>query len=75
MATPTFGGLLQDNERVKVRGEKGLDEFGLQIYSLGDVEEDVEELLPGKHYMTSSCIYTYTGKFCCKNTRYCLLKN
>lgn len=60
MATPTFGGLLQDNERVKVRGEKGLDEFGLQTYSLGDVEEDVDEYLPGKHFESSSCIYTYT---------------
>lgn len=60
MATPTFGSLLHDNERVKVRGEKGLDEFGLQTYSLGDVEEDVDEFLPGKHFQTSACIYTYT---------------
>lgn len=62
MATPTFGGLLQDNERVKVRGEKGLDEFGLQTYSLHDVEEDMEDF-PGKHFVSSSCIYTYTGEF------------
>ncbi len=61
MATPTFGGLLQDNERVKVRGEKGLDEFGLQTYSLGDVEEDVDEY-PCKHFQSSACVYTYTGR-------------
>jgi trafficking kinesin-binding protein 1 len=61
LATPTFGGLLHDNERVKVKGEKGLDELGLQMYSLNDVEEDVEDLLPGKHFDASSCIYTYTN--------------
>lgn len=62
LATPTFAGLLHDNERVKVRGEKGLDEFGLQIYSLGDVEEDVCEDLPSmKNFGSmSQCIYTYT---------------
>ncbi|XP_070496989.1 trafficking kinesin-binding protein milt-like isoform X3 [Chironomus tepperi] len=60
LATPTLDGLLHDNERVKVRGEKGLDEFGLQIYCLGDVEEDVEELPSLKHFEPSSCIYTYT---------------
>ncbi|CAH1710267.1 unnamed protein product [Chironomus riparius] len=60
LATPTLDGLLHDNERVKVRGEKGLDEFGLQIYCLGDVEEDVEELPSLKHFDSSSCIYTYT---------------
>lgn len=59
MATPTFAGLLLDNERIKVRGEKGLDEFGLQTYSLGDVEEDADDF-PGKHFSSSSCIYTYT---------------
>ncbi|KAG5676818.1 hypothetical protein PVAND_006625 [Polypedilum vanderplanki] len=61
LATPTFGGLLHDNERVKVRGEKGLDEFGLLTYSLGDVEEDVEELPSMKNFeSTSQCIYTFT---------------
>ena len=60
LATPTLDGLLHDNERVKVRGEKGLDEFGLQIYSLGDVEEDVEEFPSLKHFESSPCIYTYT---------------
>lgn len=43
-----------------MRGEKGLDEFGLQIYSLEDVEEDYVDL-PGKHFDAASCIYTYTN--------------
>lgn len=38
LATPTFGGLLQDNERIKVRGERKLEDLGLQMYSLADVE-------------------------------------
>lgn len=61
LATPNMENILLDNERVKVRGEKGLDEFGLQMYSLGDVEEDADDLLPGKHFDASSCIYTYTN--------------
>jgi trafficking kinesin-binding protein 1 len=38
MATPTMGGLLQDNERIKVRGERKLEDLGLQMYSLSDLE-------------------------------------
>lgn len=54
-----MSGLLHENERVKVRGEKGLDELGMQLYSLADVEEDIEDH-PGKQFGSSSCIYTYT---------------
>lgn len=38
LATPTMGGLLQENERIKVRGEKKLEDLGLHMYSLSDVE-------------------------------------
>lgn len=38
LATPTMGGLLQDNERIKVRGERRLEDLGLQMYTLSDVE-------------------------------------
>lgn len=38
LATPTMGGLLQDNERIKVRGERKLEDLGLQMYSLSDLE-------------------------------------
>lgn len=55
-----MSGLLHENERVKVRGEKGLDELGMQLYSLADVEEDIEDL-PGKQFESSPCIYTYTN--------------
>lgn len=51
---------MQENERVKVRGEKGLDELGMQLYSLSDVEEDIDDL-PGKQFDSSRCIYTYTN--------------
>lgn len=59
LATPTFGGLLQDNAHVKVRGERRLEDLGVQMYSLSDLEEDIEEH-PGKQFEQSSCIYTYT---------------
>lgn len=38
LATPTMGGLLEDNERIKVRGERKLEDLGLHMYSLADVE-------------------------------------
>lgn len=38
LATPTMGGLLEDNERIKVRGERRLEDLGLQMYSLSDLE-------------------------------------
>lgn len=38
LATPTMGGLLEDNERIKVRGERKLEDLGLHMYSLSDVE-------------------------------------
>lgn len=56
-----MSGLLNENERVKVRGEKGLDELGMQLYSLADVEEDFEESSIGKRFDSSPCIYTYTN--------------
>lgn len=62
LATPAMSGLLQENERVKVRGERGLDELGMQLYSLSDVEEDIDDL-PGKQFDSSRCIYTYTNSY------------
>lgn len=62
LATPAMSGLLHENERVKVRGEKGLDELGMQLYSLSDVEEDIDDY-PGKQFDSSPCIYTYTNSY------------
>lgn len=44
LATPTMGGLLQDNERIKVRGERKLEDLGLHMYSLADVEGEIDFL-------------------------------
>lgn len=41
LATPTMVGLLHDNERIKVRGERRLEDLGLQMYSLSDVEGEL----------------------------------
>lgn len=41
LATPTMGGLLHDNERIKVRGERRLEDLGLHMYSLSDVEGEI----------------------------------
>lgn len=60
LATPTLGGLLDDRPGVSTRGGRGLDDLGLHLYSLEDVEEDAEEH-PGKQYQTSNSIYTFTN--------------
>lgn len=60
LATPTFGGILEDRSGVAVRGGKTLDDLGLQIYSLEDVEED-EELVPQKRFQQSSTVNTFVN--------------
>ncbi|XP_055549600.1 trafficking kinesin-binding protein milt isoform X3 [Wyeomyia smithii] len=60
LATPTLSGLLEERPGVTIRGGRGLDELGLQTYSLSDVEEDADEH-PGKRFQTFGCTYTYTN--------------
>lgn len=60
LATPTLGGLLDERPGVTIRGGRGLDELGLHLYSLSDLEED-EADHPGKQYQTFGSIYTYTN--------------
>lgn len=60
LATPTLGGLLDERPGVTIRGGRGLDELGLHMYSLSDVEED-EADNPGKQYQTYNSIYTFTN--------------
>lgn len=60
LATPTLGGLLDERPGVTIRGGRGLDELGLHLYSLSDVEED-EADHPGKQYQTFGSIYTFTN--------------
>ncbi|XP_055592447.1 trafficking kinesin-binding protein milt-like isoform X3 [Uranotaenia lowii] len=59
LATPTLSGLLEERPGVTIRGGRGLDDLGLQTYSLSDVEEDAEEH-PGKRFPSFGCTYTYT---------------
>lgn len=60
LATPTLSGLLDERPGVTIRGGRGLEELGLHLYSLSDVEED-ETDNPGKQYETFGSIYTYTN--------------
>lgn len=60
LATPTLSGLLEERPGVTIRGGRGLDDLGLQMYSLSDVEED-EEDLPGKSFQSYGCTYTFTN--------------
>lgn len=60
LATPTLGGLLDERPGVSIRGGRGLDDLGLHLYSLSDVEEDAEDN-PGKQYQMSNSIYTFTN--------------
>ncbi|XP_004533932.1 trafficking kinesin-binding protein milt isoform X2 [Ceratitis capitata] len=60
LATPTLSGLLEERPGVTIRGGRGLDDLGMQVYTLSDVEEDVSDDLPGKQFELSGCTYTYT---------------
>lgn len=60
LATPTLSGLLDERPGVTIRGGRGLDELGLQTYSLSDCEEDADDN-PGKQYHTYGTVYTYTN--------------
>ncbi|XP_038110515.1 trafficking kinesin-binding protein milt isoform X4 [Culex quinquefasciatus] len=60
LATPTLSGLLEERPGVTIRGGRGLDDLGLQTYSLSDVEEDAEEH-PGKRFQSFGCTYTFTN--------------
>lgn len=60
LATPTLSGLLDERPGVTIRGGRGLDELGLQMYSLSDVEEDADDN-PGKQFQTFGSVYTYTN--------------
>lgn len=60
LATPTLSGLLEERPGVTIRGGRGLEDLGLQTYSLSDVEEDAEEH-PGKRFQSFGCTYTFTN--------------
>lgn len=60
LATPCLSGLLDERPGVTIRGGRGLDELGLHMYSLSDVEEDADDN-PGKQFQTYGSIYTYTN--------------
>lgn len=60
LATPSLNGLLEDRPGIKTRGGVELEDLGLRMYTLTDVEED-EVIHPGKSFQPSGSIYTYTN--------------
>lgn len=61
LATPTLGGLLDERPGVKIRGGRPLEELGLEMYTLSDLEEDEEYENPGKSFQNTGPIYTFTN--------------
>lgn len=55
------GGLLEDRPGVRTRGGRGLEDLGLEIFTLTDVEEDEEYINPGKLFQGTGTVYTYTN--------------
>ncbi|XP_046681201.1 trafficking kinesin-binding protein milt-like isoform X2 [Homalodisca vitripennis] len=60
LATPSLGGLLEERPGVKVRGGLELEQLGLELYTLSDLEEDDEVIHPGKSFQDTGSVYTYT---------------
>ncbi|KAK0160767.1 hypothetical protein PV328_008138 [Microctonus aethiopoides] len=61
LATPTLGGLLEDRPGVKTRGGRGLEDLGLETFTLTDLEEDEEYANPGKLFQDTGSVYTLTN--------------
>ncbi|XP_075220737.1 trafficking kinesin-binding protein milt isoform X2 [Lycorma delicatula] len=61
LATPSLGGLLEENPGVRVQGGTDLETLGLTTYSLSDVEEDDEIIHPGKSFQQSGHVTTLTN--------------
>ncbi|XP_043283316.1 trafficking kinesin-binding protein milt isoform X2 [Venturia canescens] len=61
LATPTLGGLLEERPGVKTRGGRGLEDLGLQTFTLADLEEDEEYANPGKLFQDTGSVYTFTN--------------
>ncbi|XP_034946283.1 trafficking kinesin-binding protein milt isoform X2 [Chelonus insularis] len=61
LATPTLGGLLEDRPGVKTRGGRGLEDLGLETFTLADLEEDEEYTNPGKLFQDTGSVYTLTN--------------
>ncbi|XP_069689119.1 trafficking kinesin-binding protein milt isoform X3 [Periplaneta americana] len=61
LATPTLGGLLDERPGVKIRGGRPLEDLGLELYSLSDLEEDEESVNPGKSFQSTGSVYTYSN--------------
>ncbi|XP_047118757.1 trafficking kinesin-binding protein milt isoform X2 [Schistocerca piceifrons] len=61
LATPTLGGLLEERPGVKIRGGRPLEDLGLEMYTLSDLEEDEEYENPGKSFQNTGSVYTFTN--------------
>lgn len=62
LAQPSLGGLLEERPGVKIRGGLELEQLGLQLYSLTDLEEDDEDVPhPGKSFQHTGGVYTLTN--------------
>ncbi|GBN57885.1 Trafficking kinesin-binding protein 1 [Araneus ventricosus] len=59
LATPHLGGIFESRPGVKIRGETKLQDFDQKV-SLGDFEEDDDFSNPGKSFMDTSSVYTFT---------------
>ncbi|XP_066977541.1 trafficking kinesin-binding protein milt isoform X9 [Macrobrachium rosenbergii] len=62
LATPNLAGLLEEREGVAIKGGAGIEQLKLDVYSMSDLEEDEpEEENPGKRFMSTSGVFTYTN--------------
>ncbi|XP_067138624.1 trafficking kinesin-binding protein 1-like isoform X1 [Centruroides vittatus] len=60
LATPHLGGIFEAHPGVQIKGEVKLEDEE-ETYNLSDYEEDEEFCHPGKSFMNTSSIYTYTN--------------
>ncbi|KAG8185931.1 hypothetical protein JTE90_010717 [Oedothorax gibbosus] len=59
LATPHLGGIFEHRPGVKIKGEAKINQFEEKV-SLEDFEEDEDCTHPGKSFMDTSSVYTFT---------------
>ncbi|XP_022241411.1 trafficking kinesin-binding protein 1-like isoform X2 [Limulus polyphemus] len=61
LATPHLGGIFEDRPGVQIKGEHRMPELEPETFTLSDLEEDEDFSNPGKSFVNTCSVYTYTN--------------
>ncbi|XP_076368434.1 trafficking kinesin-binding protein 1-like isoform X4 [Tachypleus tridentatus] len=61
LATPHLGGIFEDRPGVQIKGNHRMPELEPETFTLSDLEEDEDFSNPGKSFVNTCSVYTYTN--------------